>query len=88
MINLCNNFTLYYNFNTIDVFDAFDLFNDLPIYSLLPFTDVKLSMRIRHNKNSKNDIYLDIDDKSNKIQISNYQLLILIESLAQYIRNL
>ena len=87
MINLFNNFTLYYNFGFIDVFDLFDLFNDLPIHSMLPFKDIELALRIRHKKFNINEVYLDTNNGMKKTLLTNYELFILIESLAQYIRN-
>jgi len=88
MINLYKDFTLYYDFGNIDIFDIYDLFNNSNMYNLFPFQNVYLEIKLIHTNFNNNNLKLIINNDIKYETITNYNTIKLIESIVQYIKNI
>jgi hypothetical protein len=84
MINLYNDFTLHYDFNTIDVFDIYDIFNNTFLYDFFPFANTQIEIEITHTNVNSNILKLKINNSTKYDIITNCCMIELYESIIQY----
>lgn len=86
MINLYENFSLRHDFGLIDIYDIYELFNETIFYDLFEFNMTYLIVYMEHKSPSINKIILYCNDNMHIKYIDNYTLILIIESMSQYIR--